>query len=423
MIKEVRAREVIDSRGNPTVEAVLKTRDGVFSEIVPSGASTGVHEALELRDGGKRYGGQGVLKAVRNVNGPINRVVNGLDCRDQRKIDEAMIKLDGTPNKSRLGANAMLAVSLAACRAASPDVYSHIAELSRSKMMIPVPFMNIINGGKHAGGTIDFQEFMIVPMGKDFTDSLLIGTEVYHLLKAELKRKYGPSAINVGDEGGFAPQIKVSGKISDIAAEPLRLLSEAIDDSGHSKKVKFAMDAAASSFYKNNRYVFAGRKLSPHNMLEVYESMAEEFPLISIEDPFQEEDYASFAELRQCLRGKVQVVGDDLTVTNTARIQRGIDYDACSALLLKVNQIGTLSEAIDASILAKAAGWNIMVSHRSGETESTFIADLAVGLGTGQIKSGAPCRGERTAKYNRLLRIEEALGKKARMPKQGFWRV
>ncbi len=407
-IKKVFAREVLDSRGNPTVEAVVTTKTAVGTAIVPSGASTGTHEALELRDKGKRYGGKGVKKAVANVNDRIAKKLKGMNVKDQRGLDSRMITLDGSPNKRNLGANAMLAVSMAAARASALEtgipLYERIAKLvGTKKATLPVPFANVINGGKHAGGKLAMQEFMIAPVNaRSFSDATQSVAETYHTLKAILKKKYGTSAVNVGDEGGFAPPI-------DTAEEALSMLQKAIKEAGYEKKMRIAMDPAASEFYKNNLYRL-NRLLSGEELTKYYLKLIKRFPIISIEDAFDQDDFDSFASLSAAT--PIQVVGDDLLVTNTSRIRMAIDKKLCRALLLKVNQIGTVTEALDAARLAMSHKWKVMVSHRSGETEDTFIADLAVGLGCGQIKLGAPARSERVAKYNRLLRIEEESGLK-----------
>ncbi|MDN5327903.1 MAG: enolase [Candidatus Woesearchaeota archaeon] len=404
-ILKIKARQVFDSRGNPTVEAEVLTDKGLFRAIVPSGASTGSHEALELRDNEKDYHGKGVLKAVSNVNEIIAPKLLGLNPVNQNEIDKIMIQLDGTENKSKLGANAILSVSLAVCRAGAAEkgepLYKHISELSNREIGLPVPFFNVINGGKHAGNNLDFQEFMIAPVkAKSFSEAMKMGTEIYHTLKQIIKEKYGKNAINVGDEGGFAPPLNNN-------EEPLKLLVEAIELSGYTGKVKIAMDAAASEFFDGQYYILNGKKLTAEELIEFYEKLVEKYPIISIEDPLSEDDWDHFVEITTRLSDKVQIVGDDLLVTNPKRIRKAVELKACNALLLKVNQIGTVSEAIEAAKLALHNGFNVMVSHRSGESEDSFIADLAVGLGTGQIKSGAPCRSERLSKYNQLLRIEE----------------
>lgn len=403
-IKKIKAREILDSRGNPTVECDILTNKGLVRAAVPSGASTGVHEALELRDNSKRYNGKGVLKAVANINKIISKKLIDIDCINQKKIDELMINLDKTENKSKLGANAILAVSKAVCKAGALSkgipLYKHISNISGNKPKIPTPFMNIINGGRHAQNNISFQEYMVVPKAKSFAESLQIGTELYHLLKNNIIKKYGKSNANVGDEGGFAPNLK---KIK----EPLELITGAIDNIGYSGKVKIALDVAASEFYSKKAYFVDAYHLSAKKMIPLYSNLIKEYPIISIEDPFEQESFEDFAIFTR--KSKIQVVGDDLLVTNIKRLQKAIQLKAGNALLLKLNQIGTVTEAIDAANLAFKNNWNVMVSHRSGETEDNFISDLAVGLGCSQIKAGAPCRGERVAKYNQLLRIEEEL--------------
>jgi len=398
-ITKVKARQVLDSRGNPTIEVEMSSGRVTARAMVPSGASTGVHEALELRDKGKAYHGKGVLKAVKNVK-KIERALRGKDCLDQKKIDQTMIDLDGTKNKSKLGANAILGVSLANARLAAKIKGRPLYKQLGSGRILPVPFMNILNGGKHAGNKLAIQEFMIVPQSGKFSDRLRMGSEVYHTLKKILEKKYGKQAINVGDEGGFAPNLKT-------ADEALSLITQAIKKAGYAGKVKLAMDAAASEFYHNGKYHIDGKKLTPEQLKNYYLKLIKKYPIISLEDPFDQDDFESFASLTKA--AKIQIVGDDLLVTNVERIKLAHEKRACNALLLKVNQIGTLTEAVEAAKLAKKYGWKVMVSHRSGETEDTFIADLSVALGTGQIKAGAPCRGERVAKYNRLLRIEGEL--------------
>ena len=417
-ITKVHARQIFDSRGNPTVEAEVTTALGTFRAAVPSGASTGVHEAVELRDGDKKaYVGKGVLTAVANVNEKIAPVVVGMDPREQEAVDQAMRDLDGTPNKAVLGANAILAVSLAVCRAGAAQkgvpLYKHIGDLAgNSKFVLPVPSFNIINGGCHAGNALAFQEFMIMPVGaSSFAEAMKMGSEVYHHLKGIIKKEYGLDAGNVGDEGGFAPPIQ-----STTAG--LDLVVAAIEAAGHTGKIKIAMDAAASEFYsaEDKTYDLAfksenndgSQKKSGAEMTAFYGELASQYPIISIEDPFDQDDWESYAALTADL-GK-QIVGDDLLCTNPVRVQKAIDTKACNALLLKVNQIGSVTESIQAVNLSKSADFGVMASHRSGETEDTFIADLAVGLATAQIKTGAPCRSERLAKYNQLLRIEEELG-------------
>ena len=421
-IKSIKAREVLDSRGNPTVEVDVVADKGAARAMVPSGASTGIYEALELRDGNKsRYSGKGVLKAVNNVNKIIALKLIGKDCTKQREIDELMLKLDGTENKSKLGANAILGVSMACCKAGAMckgiPLYRYIAEIAGVKQFVlPVPSFNVINGGKHAGNKLAMQEFMILPVGaKNFKEAMRMGAETYHALKNVIMAKYGQDAVNVGDEGGFAPNIQDN-------KEGLELLKEAIEKAGYSGKVKIGMDVAASEFYKDGKYDLDFK--NPKNdgkmrktgdeMIKLYKKFIKDYKLISIEDPFDQDDWKSYAKLTAAVGKDVQIVGDDLLVTNPKRIKTGIQKKACNALLLKVNQIGTVTESIQACKDAQAAGWGGMGSHRSGETEDSFIADLVVGLKTGQIKTGAPCRSERLAKYNQLMRIEEELGNKCR---------
>ena len=421
-IQSVKAREILDSRGNPTVEVDVTTKDGVFRAMVPSGASTGVYEALELRDNDKaRYLGKGVLTAVTNVNTIIAPKIIGMDSTKQQELDEFMLKLDGTESKEKLGANAILAVSMAVCRAGAAalkkPLYRYIADMvGVTDFVLPVPSFNVINGGKHAGNKLAMQEFMILPVGApNFKEAMRMGTEVYHHLKAVIKTKYGQDAVNVGDEGGFAPNIQDN-------KEGLELLKEAIAKAGYVGKVRIGMDVAASEFYSDGIYDLDFKnpkndgtmKKSGDEMITLYEDFVKQYKLISIEDPFDQDDWESYAKLTCRVGKEVQIVGDDLLVTNVKRIKQGITRKACNALLLKVNQIGTVTESIEACKLAQKAGWGVMVSHRSGETEDTFIADLVVGLKTGQIKTGAPCRSERLAKYNQLMRIEEELGSNAR---------
>jgi len=422
-IKEVLAREILDSRGNPTVEAEVITSNGVFRAEVPSGASTGIHEAIELRDGGKRFGGKGVLRAVSNINKIIAKKIVGKDARNQEVIDNLMIDADRTPNKSRLGANAILAVSMAVCRAGAAakkiPLYQHIANLAGTrKFVMPVPAFNVINGGKHAQNRLAMQEFMILPVkAKSFSKALRMGAEVYHTLKGIVEERYGKSAANVGDEGGFATNV-------EHGREALEMINEAIKKSGYKGLIKIGMDVAASEFYKDGNYNLGFKDpkkdeiMNGTDLMSRYNEFINDFPIVSIEDPFDQDDWGNWARISS--NAKVQIVGDDLLVTNPKRIIIGIARKSCNALLLKVNQIGSVTEAIQACALARQAGWGVMVSHRSGETSDTFIADLVVGLGTGQIKSGAPCRGERTAKYNQLLRIEEELGSKCKYAGKNF---
>jgi enolase len=412
-ITKVSGREILDSRGNPTVEATVYSDDIGEKAAVPSGASTGTHEALELRDGDqKRYSGLGVLKAVRNIEEVIAPKLKGLNPRQQSNIDHAMIDLDGTPNKSRLGANAILAVSLAVAKLASrlegKPLYAYLSD--GNGRTLPVPAMNVINGGKHAGTELKVQEFMVLPAGaKSFTEALRFGTEIYHTLKHVIKSKHGKLAINVGDEGGFAPPL-------NRTLEALEILSQAISEAGYAagKDVFLGFDAASSEFYRNGNYQIDGKELSPEQLADFYEQLIDRFPIRYIEDPFEQEDFDHTAQFTRKMGNRVQVVGDDIFVTNVSRFQKGIDAGAANALLLKVNQIGTLTEALDAAKLAFANHYRVVVSHRSGETWDTTISDLAVALNSGQIKTGAPCRGERVNKYNRLLSIERELGSKAR---------
>ncbi|CAG8458508.1 110_t:CDS:2 [Ambispora gerdemannii] len=421
-IVSVKARRIFDSRGNPTVEVDLTTGHGLFRAAVPSGASTGVHEALELRDNNKaEYVGKDVSKAVSNVNNIIagKLIEANLDVKDQKAVDDFLLKLDGTKNKSKLGANAILGVSLAVAKAGAAEkgvpLYKHISDLAGSKepFVLPVPAFNVINGGSHAGNKLAMQEFMILPTGaKSFTEAMKIGSEVYHALKSVIKSKYGQDATNVGDEGGFAPNIQDN-------KEGLELLKEAIAKAGYTDKIKIGMDVAASEFYKEGKYDLdfknpnsdPSKWLTGPQLAELYGEFIKDYPIVSIEDPFDQDDWEAWSHLNST--ANIQIVGDDLTVTNPERIQTAIQKKACNALLLKVNQIGTVSESIEAAKLSQNDGWGVMVSHRSGETEDTTIADLVVGLRTGQIKTGAPCRSERLAKYNQLLRIEEELGSKA----------
>ena len=406
-IIHVMAREILDSRGNPTVEAEVFLDDGARGVAgVPSGASTGVHEAHELRDGGERYLGKGVLKAVENVNEEIADELAGFEADDQRLIDQALIKLDGTDNKSRLGANAILGVSIAAAKAAAESaglpLYRYIG--GPNAHVLPVPMMNIVNGGAHADSGVDVQEFMIAPIGAEsFSEALRMGAEVYHALKSVIKSK--GLSTGLGDEGGFAPE-------AESTKAALDLIIEAIKKAGFEpgKDVALALDVASSEFFKDGKYHFEGGEHTAEEMAKVYEDLIANYPIVSIEDPLQEDDWEGYTKLTETIGDKVQLVGDDFFVTNPARLQEGIDKKAANALLVKVNQIGTLTETFDAVELAHRNGYRTMMSHRSGETEDTTIADLAVALNCGQIKTGAPARSERVAKYNQLLRIEQELG-------------
>ena len=427
-ISRVHARQVIDSRGNPTVEADVLLDSGAMGRAaVPSGASTGEHEALELRDGDKaKYLGKGVLKAVANVNGELASAVAGADAADQRALDHKMISLDGTPTKSRLGANAILAVSMAAARAAAVELrqplYKYLSRYStdHSANLLPVPMMNILNGGAHADNSVDFQEFMVMPLGApSFSEALRWGVEVFHALKAALK-KHGYSTA-VGDEGGFAPNCKSN-------EEAVQIVLEAISAAGYKpgEQVSIALDPASSEFFDKSTgsYTFKKSDKSKHSSPEMsayWTSWVEKYPIVSIEDGMAEDDWAGWKALTQSTGAKsskkrIQLVGDDLFVTNTQRLQRGITDGIANAILIKLNQIGSVTETIDAIELARKAGYNSIISHRSGETEDTFIADLAVATAAGQIKTGSASRTDRIAKYNQLLRIEEELGAAARFP-------
>ncbi len=410
-IKSIKAREILDSRGNPTVEVDVELADGAFGRAaVPSGASTGAFEAVELRDGGERYLGKGVLSAISNVQKEIAPKLIGADPFAQRTIDKLMIDLDGSANKSKLGANAILGVSLAIARAASTSkklpLYRYLG--GESADLLPVPMMNILNGGAHADTNVDIQEFMIAPIGaKNFKEALRWGAEVYHALKSVLKKR--GLATSIGDEGGFAPNL-------DSNRAALDLIVEAINKAGFKlgSEIALAMDVAATEFYKNGHYEFEGSKLTAAEMIAYYKDLVDSYPLVSIEDPLAEDDWDGWRAITEVLGERVQLVGDDLFVTNPERLSRGIAAKTANALLVKVNQIGSLTETLDAVAMADKAGYRSMMSHRSGETEDTTIADLAVATSAGQIKTGAPARSERVAKYNQLLRIEEELGARAR---------
>ncbi|GAA5966854.1 hypothetical protein JCM21900_001175 [Sporobolomyces salmonicolor] len=435
-ISKIHARQIFDSRGNPTVEVDVVTEKGLFRAAVPSGASTGIHEAVELRDGDKsKYLGKGVTKAVANVNDVIapELIKSGIDITHQEAIDEFLIKLDGTPNKGKLGANAILGVSMAVAKAAAAQkgvsLYVHFAELAgvKAPYVLPVPAMNVINGGSHAGNALAFQEFMLLPTGaKDFDEAMQMGTETYHTLKNVIKKKYGIDATNVGDEGGFAPNVQG-------AEESLEILTEAISKAGYTGKVQIGLDVASSEFYKDGKYDLdfknpnsdPSKWLSGKELADFYNSLVEKYDIVSIEDPFDQDDWEAWTHFTQTT--KIQKNNLLLLVSlhpfslcllllfysrqkiNPLRIKTAIEKKACNGLLLKVNQIGTITESIKAAQLAQSDGWGVMVSHRSGETEDTTIADLVVALGTGQIKTGAPCRSERVAKYNRLIRIEDEI--------------
>ena len=405
-ITSVQALMILDSRGNPAVEVTIQTEEGVLGRAaVPSGASTGEHEAVELRDGGSAWHGKGVTKAIAHVNDVIEPELIGMSVLDQRGIDRALLDLDGTENKGKLGANALLGCSLAAARASAQlldiPLYRYIG--GSNAHQLPVPFMNVLNGGAHADNNVDIQEFMIAPIGaSSFLEAMQWGTEIYHHLKKLLKSK--EMATGVGDEGGFAPNVGSN-------EEALALVAEAVGKAGYElgKQVALALDVAATEMYENGVYKIDGKELSSAEMVEYYTDLVDKYPLISIEDGLDENDWDGWSALTAALGERVQLIGDDLFVTNPKRLQRGIDGGVANSILIKVNQIGTLSETLDAIELAHKNGYKTMISHRSGETEDAFISDLVVATGSGQIKTGAPCRGERTAKYNQLLRIEAAL--------------
>jgi enolase len=414
-ITAVRAREVLDSRGNPTVEAEMTTTASVGRASVPSGASTGRHEALELRDGDvRRFHGRGVTRAVSNVNRIIGPRLKGLDPNDQRRIDDLMIRLDGTPNKSRLGANTVLAVSMAAARAAANarSVGLFVQLNKKRNYTLPVPMMNVINGGEHAGNDLSIQEFLIEPIGaKTCSEAIRMGSEVYQSLKSVLISKYGRGAINVGDEGGFAPPLR-------LTRDALDSMRRSVSDSGYGEKdIRLGIDAAASTFYdgRTGKYTVDGMMMNAESLEDFYASLRDEFGLLTLEDPFHEEAFDSFASIARRLGAKTKIIGDDIYVTNVKRIKRGVETKATNAVLIKLNQIGTVSETEDAIELARDEGWSVVVSHRSGETEDPFIAHLATAFESDFIKAGAPARGERIAKYNELLRIDRELG-----PRAGF---
>jgi enolase len=408
-IADVRGRQVLDSRGNPTVEVDVRLESGAFGRaIVPSGASTGIHEAVELRDGGAEWGGKGVTHAVANVNGEIADAVRGRDARDQSGLDATLVDLDGSPNKGRLGANAILGVSLANAKAAAGDepLWRHLGGVDAQTL--PVPMLNVINGGAHATNSIDLQEFMLVPAGAEtFSEALRIGAEVYHSLKKVLTERGLSTAV--GDEGGFAPDLASS----EAAIE---LILEAAERAGHRERVALALDPATSEIFSDGVYRFEGREKTSAELPEFWAELLDRYPIVSIEDGAAEDDWKSWEAQTRLLGNRVQLVGDDIFVTNPARLQQGIDRGVANAILVKVNQIGTLTETIEAVRLAQSNGYAVVMSHRSGETEDATIADLAVALGTGQIKTGAPARSDRVAKYNRLLRIEEQLGTRAVYP-------
>lgn len=410
-ISLLRGREIFDSRGNPTVGVSLATNNGVFIDFVPSGASRGKNEAIELRDGGKRYKGRGVLKAVNNINKIIAPKLIGKDPINQKEIDGLMIKLDGTKNKSKLGANAILAVSMAVCRAGAKaenmSLFKYIAQLAgnSSPLILPKPCFNIINGGAHSKNNLDVQEFMIVPQENNFSKNLKIAKEIYREIKKIIKKEYGKSGVKLGDEGGFSPPLKTT-------EETIILILAAIRNLGYSKKIKIILDVAASQFFKRGRYKMDRKNFSNKELVKYYLGLTQKYPILGLEDPFSENDLKGWRMLSskfQTSSSKFLIIGDDLTVTNPERIKLAYKKKACNGIIIKTNQIGTVSETIEAVKLAKTYGWKIIVSHRSGETLDDFIADLAVGVGAGYIKSGAPFLKERMAKYNRLVRIERGL--------------
>ena len=413
-IREIRAIQVLDSRGNPTLKVFVRTEKYSGFAIVPSGASTGIYEALELRDKKKEYHGKGVEKAVDNVNKRISKALKGMSVLDQEGIDNAMIKLDNTKNKSNLGANAMLGVSLAVSRAAAlykeKHLYEHIADLfgNPNPTVMPVPLANVLNGGEHAGNYLKIQEFMLIPTSaKSFAEATRMVSETYHFLKKIIDEKYGRNATNVGDEGGFAPPVRTG-------EEALDLITAAIAKAGYKRKLRIGLDVAASSIYKDKMYD-VGVSFTPKGLIQYYDRLLTKYDIKSIEDGFDQDDIETWAEFMATVakKKKTQVVADDLTVSNSERVKMAIEKKLCNAMILKVNQIGTLTEAMQAAKFAMQAGWEIVVSHRSGETEDSYIADLAIGIGATQIKLGAPCRSERTAKYNRIIEIEDSLKKKS----------
>jgi enolase len=410
-IGDVHARQIFDSRGNPTLEVDVRLDSGVVGRAaVPSGASTGVHEAVELRDGGHAFGGKAVTRAVANVDGEIADALGGLDVDDQEKLDRTMIELDGTKNKGRLGANAILGVSLAAAKAAAADVglplYRWIG--GDDARTLPVPMMNVVNGGAHAQNSLDLQEFMLVPLGAEtFANAMQVGAECFHALKALLHERGFSTAV--GDEGGFAPDFASS-------EEAIKAILEAVERAGHAERVALALDPAATEVWRDGAYRFEGRVKPPDEMIAFLSGLVARFPIVSLEDPLGEDEWAAWEQLTARVGDRVQLVGDDLFVTNRERLQRGIDERIANAILVKVNQIGTLTETLETIRLAQRSGYGVVMSHRSGETEDTTIADLAVATNAGQIKTGAPSRSDRVAKYNQLLRIEEELGERATYP-------
>ncbi|MBU2099899.1 phosphopyruvate hydratase [Candidatus Micrarchaeota archaeon] len=412
-IELIKARQVFDSRGNPTVEAEIKAGNIVEKAIVASGASTGSNEAIELRDKEKAFKGKGVLKAVRNVNEKIFPVLKGMKITDQKKIDEKMIELDATENKGNLGANSIVSVSMAIARAGAKaekkELFEYLGELTgNKKFCLPIPQMNVLNGGKHAGLENDIQERMIYPLGaKNFSEAMQMSVEIYHELKSLMKKKYGSLAGLIGDEGGFVSPEKNE-------EEKLELILKAIEEAGYSNEVKIAIDCASSEFFKDGKYFLGNKEFNAGELTDFYSGLAKKFSIVSIEDGMAENDWKGWKELTAKLGKRIQIVGDDLLVTNIKFIQKAINENSCNALLLKVNQIGSVSESINSAKLSFENSWNVVVSHRSGETEDSFIADLVVGLGCGQCKFGAPARSDRNSKYNQLLRIEEFLQEKGK---------
>ncbi|MCX6760628.1 MAG: phosphopyruvate hydratase [Candidatus Nealsonbacteria bacterium] len=410
LIKKITGKEILDSRKNPTVEISLFTEKGLFKAAVPSGASTGKNEAIELRDGGKRLNGKGVLRAVANINKIIGPKLKGKEVSSQKEIDDFLIRLDGTKNKSKLGANAICGVSMAVCRAGAKSnnipLWKYISLIAKEKPSLPTPCFNIINGGAHAGNDLDFQEFMVVPLVKPFSKSLDLGLKTYLQLKEVINEKQGKLGLKTGDEGGFAPKIK-------RPEEALDLISEAVEKINLKKEIKIILDVASSQFFKKGEYKTVFGKFNSRGLIDYYFNLIKKYPIIGLEDPLSEEDWKGWKDLKSKVKkekSKILIIGDDLLTTNPKRIKEAKKKDACNAMILKINQIGTVSEAIESGKLAKSFGWKIVVSHRSGETKDNFIADLAVGIGADFIKTGAPFPIERMAKYNRLAEIEKEIG-------------
>jgi len=420
-IRTVRGREVLDSRGNPTVECDVETDDGLFRAMVPSGASAGIHEAVELRDGGRRFHGRGTRRAVDNINNIMSKKIVGMDCTDQNGVDDLLIELDGTENKEQLGANAILAVSIAVCKAGAAatgkKLYEYVGELYGKPYprMLPVPQHNIINGGKHAGQENSIQEHMIMPVGaKSFREALRMASEIYHALKNILKKRLGAGAVLIGDEGGFAPpQLKT-------IHERLDILMEAISSVGYEDEIKLAIDSASSEFFEDGIYRLEGKEMSAGELIDYYSDVVSSYPIVSWEDGMAEDDWDGWVEMTKKLGDRIQIVGDDLLVTNPRRIKKAIEIRAANSALIKLNQIGTVTETLEAVKLAHSNRWTAVCSHRSGETEDSFLADFTVGVSSSQIKCGAPARSERLSKYNQLLRIEEELDKEAKYPGEKF---